>query len=179
MTVAPPDTDAAAFAIGSLASRVTIVASNAMVRAAAEARERLIALAAEKMEASPADLEAKDGAVRLKGVPTTNHLRGTGAHAHLPPRRRGPDGAPHWDAPPCRADATYYGNVAPAHSFAVQAVEVEVDTETGQVTVLDTYVSDDCGRALNPMAIHGQTAGRWCRRWVGRSTRTCRWKTGA
>jgi CO/xanthine dehydrogenase Mo-binding subunit len=69
VTVAAPDTDAAAFGIGSLASRVTIVAGNAMVLAAREARDRLIALAAEKLEAAPADLEAVDGCVRLKGVP--------------------------------------------------------------------------------------------------------------
>jgi CO/xanthine dehydrogenase Mo-binding subunit len=56
-------------------------------------------------------------------------------------------------------DANCYGNIAPAYSFAAQAVEVEVDIETGQVTVVDSYVSDDCGKALNPQAIHGQTNG--------------------
>jgi CO/xanthine dehydrogenase Mo-binding subunit len=160
VTVAPPDTDAAGFAIGSLASRVTIVAGNAMVRAAGEARDRLIALAAEKLEASPADLEAKDGAVRLKGVPDHKLTYAELARMHI--FRNGGEGlmVRHtWDAPTVQADAKYYGNVAPAHSFAVQAVEVEVDTETGQVTIVDTFVSDDCGRALNPMAIHGQTAG--------------------
>jgi CO/xanthine dehydrogenase Mo-binding subunit len=56
-------------------------------------------------------------------------------------------------------DARLHGNIAPAYSFAAQAVEVEVDTETGQVRVLDSYVADDCGKALNPIAIHGQTNG--------------------
>ena len=56
-------------------------------------------------------------------------------------------------------DDTMYGNVAPAYSFAAQAVEVEVDTETGRVTVIDSYVADDCGKALNPTAVHGQTNG--------------------
>ena len=56
-------------------------------------------------------------------------------------------------------DDKVYGNIAPAYSFAAQAVEVEVDTETGQVTVVDSYVADDCGKALNPLAIHGQTNG--------------------
>lgn len=160
VTVAPPDTDAAGFAIGSLASRVTIVAGNAMVRAAGEARDKLIALAAEKMEAAPADLEAKDGAVRLKGVPDHKLTYAELARMHI--FRHGGEGLmvrQTWDAPTVQADATYYGNVAPAHSFAAQAVEVEVDTETGQVNIVDTFVADDCGRALNPMAIHGQTAG--------------------
>lgn len=51
------------------------------------------------------------------------------------------------------------GNIAPAYSFAAQAVEVEVDTETGQVSVVNSFVSDDCGKALNPMAVHGQSNG--------------------
>jgi CO/xanthine dehydrogenase Mo-binding subunit len=160
VTVAPPDTDAAGFAIGSLASRVTIVAGNAMVRAAREARDKLIALAAEKLEAAPADLEAIDGAVRLKGVPDHKLTYAELARMHI--FRNGGEGLAvktTWDAPTVQADAKYFGNVAPAHSFAVQATEVEVDVETGQVSVIDTFVSDDCGRALNPLAIHGQTAG--------------------
>lgn len=160
VTVAAPDTDAAAFGIGSLASRVTIVAGNAMVRAAREARDKLIALAAEKLEAAPADLEAVDGCVRLKGVPDHKLTYAELARMHI--FRKGGEGLQvrtTWDAPTEQPDPRYFGNVAPAHSFAVQAVEVEVDTETGQVRVVDTFVSDDCGRALNPMAIHGQTAG--------------------
>ncbi|MBL8377639.1 MAG: molybdopterin-dependent oxidoreductase [Burkholderiales bacterium] len=160
VTVAQPDTDAAAFAIGSLASRVTIVAGNAVVRAAREARDKLVALAAEKLEAAPADLEAVDGVVRLKGVPGHKLTYAELARMHI--FRNGGEGLQvktTWDAPTVQADAKYFGNVAPAHSFAVQATEVEVDTETGQVTVIDTFVSDDCGKALNPMAIHGQTAG--------------------
>ena len=56
-------------------------------------------------------------------------------------------------------DKDLRGNIAAAYSFAAQAVEVEVDTQTGRVTVLDSFVSDDCGKALNPLAIHGQTNG--------------------
>ena len=55
--------------------------------------------------------------------------------------------------------ATLMGNIAAAYSFAAQVVEVEVDTETGQVSVVDSFVSDDCGKAFNPLAIHGQSNG--------------------
>jgi CO/xanthine dehydrogenase Mo-binding subunit len=55
--------------------------------------------------------------------------------------------------------ADHYGNVAPAYSFAAQAVEVEVDCETGEVQVVATHLADDCGRAINPMAVHGQSSG--------------------
>ena len=64
-----------------------------------------------------------------------------------------------WDAKTQMHAADISGNVAPAYSFAAQAVEVEVDVETGQVTVIDSFVADDCGKALNPMAVHGQSNG--------------------
>ena len=65
-----------------------------------------------------------------------------------------------WDAQTQMFDKdTLMGNIAPAYSFAAQAVEVEVDTETGQVRLLKSFVSDDCGKALNPMAVHGQSNG--------------------
>lgn len=56
-------------------------------------------------------------------------------------------------------DKTHYGNISPAYSFAAQAVEVEVDTQTGQVKVVDSFISDDCGKAINPLSVHGQTNG--------------------
>jgi CO/xanthine dehydrogenase Mo-binding subunit len=64
-----------------------------------------------------------------------------------------------WDANTVMHDDQLYGNVAPAYSFAAQVVEVEVDIDTGQVKVIDSFVSDDCGKALNPSAVHGQSNG--------------------
>ena len=64
-----------------------------------------------------------------------------------------------WDAPTEMHAPDLMGNIAPAHSFAAQVVEVEVDTATGQVTLLDSYIADDLGKVLNPTAVHGQTNG--------------------
>ena len=64
-----------------------------------------------------------------------------------------------WDAQTRMFDQDLMGNIAPGYSFAAQAVEVEVDTQTGQVRLLQSFVSDDCGKALNPMAVHGQSNG--------------------
>jgi CO/xanthine dehydrogenase Mo-binding subunit len=160
VTVLQPDSDAAPYCIGSLASRVTIIAGNAMLKAARETKRRLIELAAVKLEASINDLEVFDSTVRVKGAPDVKATYAELARLHI--FRKGGAGLlvnETYDAPTQMHDADYYGNVAPAYSFAAQGVEVEVDTETGQVTVLDTFVSDDCGKALNPMAIHGQSSG--------------------
>ena len=159
--VAAPDTDASPFAIGSLASRVTIVAGNAAIVAARAAREQLLDAAAALLGAEAGALELADGGVRVKADPARRRTLAEVVRQHV--WRHGGQGVQvsgTWDAKTEMFDqASLMGNIAPAYSFAAQAVEVEVDTETGQVRVLRSFVSDDCGRALNPMAVHGQSNG--------------------
>lgn len=157
--VAPPDTDSAPFAVGTLASRVTMAAGNAAIRSARAARDKLLALASTLLEAHVDDLELSNGTVRVRG---TDRAMDFAALARQHIWRHGGESlqvSASWDAQTSMHDANLYGNIAPAYSFAAQAVEVEVDTETGRVTVLDSYVADDCGKALNPIAVHGQTNG--------------------
>jgi CO/xanthine dehydrogenase Mo-binding subunit len=154
-----PDTDVAPFCYGAIASRVTIIAGNAVVRAARAVREKLLSAAAEKLEASPGDLTIENGVIQVIG---SDHgiTVAEAARAHI--FRAGGEAVSArvtYDPPTVMSDKNNYGNVAPAYSFAAQAVEVEVDTETGQVRLLDSYTADDCGRAINPMAVHGQTNG--------------------
>jgi CO/xanthine dehydrogenase Mo-binding subunit len=158
--VMAPDTDVAPFAIGSLASRVTIVAGNAAIEAARKARARLFDLAAELLEVPAESLDMADGAVHVREAADRQLAIGDLARQHV--WRHGGEAiqvSATWDAKTVMHDDKVYGNIAPAYSFAAQAVEVEVDIDTGQVTVVDSFVSDDCGKALNPMAIHGQTNG--------------------
>ncbi len=54
---------------------------------------------------------------------------------------------------------TGQGNVFPDFTFGAYAVEVAVDTETGQVTVLKAAACHDIGRAINKAAVEGQIAG--------------------
>ena len=158
--VATPDTDAAAFAIGSLASRVTIVAGNAAIVAARAARDKLLALAAQLWQLAPEDLEIAEGCVRSRSTPARSMTLAALAREHIW-RHGGHEvmvtGT--WDAKTQMHADDLSGNIAPGYSFAAQAVEIEVDTETGQVRVIDSFVADDCGKALNPLAVHGQSNG--------------------
>ncbi len=160
VTVPQPDTDSTPFGIGTVASRVTIIAGNAVRLAAIKAREQLFSVACEKLETTADALEIQDGKIQVKQDPSRAISLPDAVRMHL--FRVGGQGIfaqATYDPPTVMADANYYGNVAPAYSFAAHAVEVEVDTETGKVRVVDSYVSDDCGKALNPMAVHGQTNG--------------------
>ena len=111
------------------------------------------------MKTTPDQLEIAEGAIRIREQPEKKATLAQIAALHI--WRHDGEGlqvSATWDAK-TEMHADVHGNVAPAHSFAAQAVEVEVDTETGRVTVVDSFVSDDCGKALNPLAIHGQTNG--------------------
>ena len=46
-----------------------------------------------------------------------------------------------------------------AYGYVAQAVEVEVDTETGHVRILDVISADDVGKAINPQQVEGQIEG--------------------
>jgi CO/xanthine dehydrogenase Mo-binding subunit len=65
-----------------------------------------------------------------------------------------------WYDPPNEAVAAdLSGNLSATYSFIAQAVEVEVDLDTGRVRVLGVYAACDVGRALNPMLVEGQLQG--------------------
>lgn len=160
MHVLAPDTDTSPIAIGSLASRVTIAAGNAAIVAARMARDKLFALASKRWNVPAENLRLAGGQVFAADAPDRRATIAELAKLHVWSHDgEGIQVSGSWDAKTVMHDDKVYGNIAPAYSFAAQAVEVEVDIETGQVTVLDSYVADDCGKALNPIAIHGQTNG--------------------
>lgn len=160
ITVLAPDTDNAPYCLGSIASRVTVNAGHAMLKAARDARGQILEAAAEKMGCDAASLKIDDGVVR--SAADGNHFLSLPDVCRYHIYRHGGEGinvkATH-DPETVMMDENHYGNIAPAYSFAAQAVEVEVDVETGQVNIVETWLSDDCGRAINPLAVHGQSNG--------------------
>ncbi len=54
---------------------------------------------------------------------------------------------------------TLDGNIAPAYEFVAQIAEVDVDTETGQVELIDFVTVDDVGRIISALGAEGQTEG--------------------
>ena len=52
------------------------------------------------------------------------------------------------------------GMSIPSYAYTSAVCEVEVDPETGLVEVIRYASVDDCGRAVNPLLVHGQSHGR-------------------
>ncbi len=154
------DTDVMPFDIGSHGSRSTFVGGNAVKLASLDAREKLLKYGAEFFEARPEDLEMADGKIWVKGSPARNasiaDIVRSGKY-----RRKGEQilGTGYYDPPSEEPDRQGRGNKSGAYAFGAQAVEVSVDPETGEVTILRMVAAHDIGKALNPRALEGQIEG--------------------
>ena len=142
------DTASAPYAGTSGGSKVTYTVGRAVERAASEARDRLLQIAAEELEIAPEDLEIVDGAVQPAGVPAKALPINDLAAKILSFGSRHPPVEGH-------------GRVAlpPAPQSAAHLSHVRVDPDTGAVTVLGHVVAQDVGRALNPALVEGQMRG--------------------
>jgi carbon-monoxide dehydrogenase large subunit len=149
------DTDLLPFGVGTFASRSAVTAGTAVTGAARKVREKLVALAAELLEADPTDLVVERGTVHPKGTPARAvDFRALARAAAPGPRSAVPAGRTFG------LSATSYF-VPPTVTFAygVHAVVVEVDEELGDVKVLRYVVAHDCGRILHPLVVEGQVQG--------------------
>lgn len=162
VTVLAVDTDRSPFGIGAISSRVTINAGNAVLKASRELKQLLLAHASAKLGIPPEALVINNATIAHHQPGANCMLRFADiARAHIF-MREGEEISVRatYDPPTVMADrVSQFGNVAAAYSFAAQTIEVEIDTETGNVEVIDTCVADDCGIALNPLSVHGQTYG--------------------
>jgi CO/xanthine dehydrogenase Mo-binding subunit len=143
------DTDTAPFAGMSAGSKVTYTTGAAVVKAAQEARQQALAIAAEEFEAAVEDLEIVDGKIQVKGFPTKTLTLTEVA------RKTMGFGAGY---SPVIAQGRQV-QITSAPTFNAQLAEVEVDRETGEVKVHKLVVIQDVGRAINPLAIAGQLHG--------------------
>jgi CO/xanthine dehydrogenase Mo-binding subunit len=143
------DTSQVAYAPVSGGSKITYTVGRAVERAAEQARERLLHVAASELEIAPEDLEIADGEVLPVGAPGRAVAVADLASKVL---SFGSSYAP----------VEGYGGVAQttrAPSAAAHLSHVRVDRETGAVTLLRHVIAQDVGRALNPDLVEGQLLG--------------------
>jgi carbon-monoxide dehydrogenase large subunit len=149
------DTAGTALGFGAFASRQAVTAGNAVHLAAVAVRDKAIKAAAEMLEASAEDLELKDGAVQVKGVPEMRKSLAQIAHAI--------GGVPGFALPngvtPGLAASIDFPAPALTYCNGTHICEAEVDPETGQVRLIRYIVVHDSGRIINPMIVDGQVIG--------------------
>ena len=153
--VPPTDTGYMPFGMGAFASRITLIGGNAVKLAAEDARKNLLDAAAESMEIPADELEIVAGEVRAKALPKRKMAVGEVV------RRAGSviEGEGKWLAGGDVLDKEKYGNPSTTYSFSTHGAEVEVDMETGVVTVLGVCCGHDPGRVINRLGAEGQVEG--------------------
>jgi aerobic carbon-monoxide dehydrogenase large subunit len=155
VTVIQGDTATSPVGPGTGGSRTAVVAGGAAQTAATELREKLVAIAAHLLEASAEDLEVEHGVVSVRGTPQAAiPFAQLAMTAHM-----APDSLPEGMSPGLETMARYRPPSQFTWSNATHACIVEVDAETGLVTIGRYVVSEDCGQMINPMVVEGQIAG--------------------
>jgi len=162
VTMDNTNTDSSPVCTGTFASRGTFIGGNAVRFAAEKARERVLDVAAKELEIDPSDLDIVDGEVVARGAPQKKIgvpdvaaaatwkygelITGTGAA--LKPYA-------------VVDDDTGAVEIEPhsAISYGACVADVEVDDQTGEVTVLRMVQVYDVGRAINPTLVEGQIHG--------------------
>ncbi len=134
-------------------SRSLAVGGTAIVMAADKVIDKARTLAAHQLEVAEDDLEFADGAFRVAGTPgkevSIQALAFAAFTAHDLPEGMEPNltASVTWDPP---------NFVFP---FGTHIAVVEVDTDTGQVDLVDYIAVDDCGNQVNPLIVEGQVHG--------------------
>ena len=150
---------------GSYSSRVSFMVGNAALRAAEALRRILLEAAARRLRQPVEALEwlgesctAAGGEQRLSFADCvqaalvdegTLTVKGT------------------WSTPPETQGGKFRGAAvgsSAGFSYAAQVAQVRVDEDTGQIHVERIWAAQDCGRALNPLALEGQVQGAV---WMG------------
>ncbi len=152
-------------------SRMTVMLSGAVRGAATKVKKKMFDIAAHLLEASPDDLELRDGRVWVKGVPMEDRSLsiadiGMKAYWHkldLPENMEsGLEGSFTYDHPYTSMpsdDRKDLGAFYPIMGHACHVSIVEVDVETGRVTFLKYLAVHDVGTVVNPRSLQGQIRG--------------------
>jgi aerobic carbon-monoxide dehydrogenase large subunit len=146
------DTDRTPYGWGTFASRSLVIAGGASVLAARKVRAKLIKIASRLLEAAPEDMVLEEGTARIIGtdraVPIEVLARAAYHQIHL---FKG-------EIEPTISESAIY-DPSGTFSNACHAAVVEVDVETGRVTIERFVVAEDAGRLVNPMIADGQILG--------------------
>jgi len=147
------DTQVAPKGMDTYGSRSLVVGGTALVHACDKVRQKARVIAAAMLEVSPDDLEWDGGRWAVRGDPDQGKTIGEIAFAAFAAHDL-PDGV----EPSIDSDATYDpDNFSFPHGTHLCAVEV--DTETGRVSIRSYVAVDDVGVVVNPLIVEGQVHG--------------------
>ncbi len=147
------DTSLVPHGYGTGASRVAVNTGNAVAAAAASVKQKACRVAARLLECDEQDVRIENGQAFVVGAPMRVVPLGRVARAALRDRTLAESGGPGlWDT-------KFYALPTVTWASGVHLAVVEVDPDTGQVTILKYVMVHDCGKQLHPVIVDGQVMG--------------------
>jgi 4-hydroxybenzoyl-CoA reductase subunit alpha len=156
---------------GSYSSRVSFMVGNAALRAAEEMKRVLTQAAARRLKVAPEAVEWAGESCGVVGTDQVIDWAQVVQEALIDSGALTVKGT--WSTPPETQGGKFRGAAvgsSAGFSYGAQVVEIEVDEETGQVTIEKVWIAHDCGRAINPLAVEGQVQGAI---WMGMGQALC------
>lgn len=155
------DTDVCPWDVGVHASRSTFIAGNSALGAAQQVREQILTAAADILQAPRESLDLSGGMVVCADDPEkSTKLDKVLRRAHFASAGNTMFMAAHFYEPDTDLMAgDFKGNYSMTYTWGCHGVEVEVDTQTGQIEILRYIAAHEVGRALNPLLVKGQIYG--------------------
>jgi len=147
------DTAKIPFGMGTYGSRSLAVCGSAVVRATEKIIAKAKKIAAHMLEASEADIELVDGQFSVAGTDKSVSFGEVALKAYIPHQ------FPIEDIEPGLEETAFYDPANFTYPSGAYACEVEVDPETGKVSLERFAAADDFGNVINPMIVTGQVHG--------------------
>jgi aerobic carbon-monoxide dehydrogenase large subunit len=146
------DTDTSPYGFGTFASRSLVISGGASLIAARKVRAKLIKIASHMLEAAPGDIVLENGAAKVAGTDRSISIAKMAREAYTQTHRFKGEIEP---------GLTETGTYDPPGTFsnACHVAIVEVDIDTGKVTIEKFLVAEDAGKIINPMIADGQVHG--------------------
>ena len=146
------DSDSVAFGMGTYGSRSLAVGGSAIVKSIDKVLEKGAKIAAHKLEAAEEDLEYAGGKWTVKGTDKSIGFGDIALTAYVP--HDYPTGLE-----PGLDFSSFYDPTNFTYPFGCHIAIVEVDAETGKVSLKRFIAVDDVGNVINPMIVDGQIHG--------------------
>jgi aerobic carbon-monoxide dehydrogenase large subunit len=147
------DTAKIPYGMGTYGSRSIAVGGSAIVKAMDKVIAKGKKIAAHLLEASEADIEFKDGTFSVAGTDRSKTLGEVALTAYVP------HNFPHDELEPGLDETAFYDPKNFTFPSGAHIAEVEIDPDTGHLTIVNFTASDDFGRIINPMIVAGQVHG--------------------
>jgi aerobic carbon-monoxide dehydrogenase large subunit len=147
------DTHGVPQAVGTFGSRSAAMGGSALVLASDRVVAKARRIAAHLLEASADDVALEDGAFKVAGAPD-KHV----TWADLAAAAYTSLDLPEDDEPGLEATA-FFTPEAECYGFGTHLAQVEIDRDTGQLSLTKLVCVDDCGTLLNPLLVEGQVLG--------------------